>query len=108
MPSGPISMDDEIVPSAKTFDAFRWFREGKSTSAFVHTSPTNLHFGIGKFACPGRFFASHMIKIILARILQEYDFKFEDTQSVRPQNILIGDKVVPDVYARVLFNKRDV
>ncbi|OCK81414.1 cytochrome P450 [Lepidopterella palustris CBS 459.81] len=106
MPSGPISMDNSIVPFAETFDGFRWFREGNATSAFVNTSPTNLHFGIGKFACPGRFFGSYMIKTILSRLLQEYDFKFEDTRRRRPKNILIGDKIVPDVFAKVLFKKR--
>ncbi|MCJ1243265.1 hypothetical protein MMC30_000462 [Trapelia coarctata] len=108
MPSGPISMDNDVVPNAEAFDGFRWYREKKTTAAFVNTSATNLHFGLGKYACPGRFFAVYMIKAILSRILLDYEFKFDDTQHQRPKNILIGDKVVPDVYKAVFFRRRAV
>ena len=108
MPSGPISMDSTIVPNAETFDGFRWAREKRGTAAFVNTSPTNLHFGIGRYACPGRFFAVYMIKAILSRILLDCDFKFESRQKGRPKNILIGDKVIPNIHVKVLFRKRTV
>lgn len=106
MPSGPISMDNAIVPNAGTFDGFRWHGEKKSTASFVNTNPTNLHFGIGKYACPGRFFAAYMIKAILSRILLDYDFKFEDGQTGRPENMLIGDKVLPNLETKVFFRRR--
>lgn len=100
-------MDEDTVPNAQTFDGFRWFRDNKTTAAFANTSATNLHFGLGRYACPGRFFAVYMIKAILSRILLDYDFKFEEeARRERPKNILIGDKIVPDVYTRLSFRRR--
>lgn len=99
-------MDNQVVPGAHTFDGFRWFKEGKGTSTFVNTSPTSLHFGLGRYACPGRFFASYVLKALLSRILLDYNFRFEATQQGRPKNLLIGDKVVPNLDTDVYFKRR--
>lgn len=40
---------------------------------FTHTGRTNLAFGFGKTACPGRWFAAAEIKIFLIEILSRYD-----------------------------------
>lgn len=106
MPSGPISKDSSQVPNASEFDGFRWFREKKKTASFVHSSPTSLHFGLGKYACPGRFFAVYMIKAILSRILLEFDFKFEEDLKDRPMNMVVGDKIVPNLSTRLCVKKR--
>lgn len=108
MPSGPISMDSDIIADAEVFDGYRWFRQGKPTSAFVNTSATNLHFGLGRYACPGRFFASYMMKAILSRLLLHYDFKFDESQRGRPKNLPIGDKLLPNMDTRILFKRRTV
>ncbi|KAI9728828.1 MAG: hypothetical protein M1834_007215 [Cirrosporium novae-zelandiae] len=106
MASGPISTDPEIVQDPEVFDGFRWSKENKGTSSFVSTGPTGMHFGLGRYACPGRFFASYVIKAILARILLDYDFKFGPGQEGRPKNIVIGDKIVPNYTTEVFFRKR--
>lgn len=41
---------------------------------FVTTSPDHLVFGHGKHSCPGRFFASNEVKIILAYLLISFDW----------------------------------
>lgn len=99
-------MDNAIIPNANTFDGFRWYREKKTTATFVTANPTNLHWGMGRYACPGRFFASHVIKGILSRILLDYDFKFEKGQRGRPKNVLMGEVVLPDLSTTVLFRRR--
>jgi cytochrome P450 len=38
----------------------------------------SLGFGIGTPACPGRFFASSNMKIMLACVLQNYEFERAD------------------------------
>lgn len=35
-----------------------------------------LTFGYGRHACPGRFFASHEMKLMLAHIIQHYDVEY--------------------------------
>jgi len=45
----------------------------ENVAQFVSTSPNHLVFGHGQHACPGRFFASNEIKIILCHILLKYN-----------------------------------
>lgn len=37
---------------------------------------TFLGFGYGKHSCPGRFFAAHEMKLLLAHVVQQYDIEF--------------------------------
>ncbi|KAI1380257.1 hypothetical protein F4677DRAFT_463055 [Hypoxylon crocopeplum] len=43
---------------------------------FSTPTPTALNWGYGKLACPGRHFASTMIKMVLVELLADYDFAF--------------------------------
>ncbi|KAL2002672.1 hypothetical protein VTN02DRAFT_6207 [Thermoascus thermophilus] len=106
MASGPIGMDPDIVQDPEVFDGFRWFRDHKSSSSFISIGPTRVHFGLGRHACPGRFFAAYSMKAILSRILLDYDFKFEPGQAGRPKNTVFGDAIVPNMTTSVLFRKR--
>lgn len=106
MASGPIGTDPEIVQDPDVFDGFRWFREDKSSSSFISIGPTRVHFGLGRHACPGRFFAAYSMKAVLSRILLDYDFKFEPGQVGRPKNTVFGDAIVPNTTTSVLFRKR--
>jgi cytochrome P450 len=42
---------------------------------FVSISNSSWMFGYGKHACPGRFFAGHEMKLILAKFITTYDVK---------------------------------
>ncbi|GLB06074.1 hypothetical protein AtubIFM57258_001370 [Aspergillus tubingensis] len=90
LPKGTISVltsesnwDPTIYPEPETFDAYR-FLKLRETPGFetvaqaVTTSPQHLAFGLGKHACPGRYFAIALLKIILCHIILEYDFKVAD------------------------------
>lgn len=61
---------------------------------FVTTSPESLVFGHGAHACPGRFFASNEIKIVMIEMLRSWDFRLKgDTDMAggankRPENIV--------------------
>ncbi|KAF4986406.1 hypothetical protein FDECE_15979 [Fusarium decemcellulare] len=79
-------MDDDIVPDATTFDAFRYEKARaqpgmENQFTFGQASQDNLLFGLGKHACPGRHFASVLIKLVLTHILAHYDIKFIDGRS---------------------------
>lgn len=77
------------------------------TTSFISISPSNMHFGFGRQACPGRFFAASTIKAIMSRIIMDYEFKFEgDRVGWRPANIGIGEHIFPNTNTRVLFRKR--
>lgn len=85
-PMYPMSLDDDLFPEAKKFDAFRFSRlreqpgEG-NRHQFVSTSASHINFGHGKRACPGRFFASNEIKLLLAYTLSSYNIKYTEDQA---------------------------
>jgi cytochrome P450 len=98
VPNEAVNHDPENYPDPERFDGYRFvkLREMKAgvTSQyhqFVTSNKTSLNFGYGKHACPGRFFASAEIKMILAYLLISFDFKLEGGE--RPKNIVRGDSV---------------
>ncbi|KAI1639434.1 cytochrome P450 [Biscogniauxia mediterranea] len=92
------------------FDGFRFYklrsRPGDANKfQFASTSYDSMQFGFGNDACPGRFFASNQIKIILAYILTHYDIKFDDSVVGRPKNFMFEVNVLADPTKMVLFKK---
>jgi len=57
-------MDDNTIDNARSFDPLRWANQQGASASFAHSSASNLHFGLGRYACPGRFFAS----VCIARV----------------------------------------
>ncbi|RYP88811.1 hypothetical protein DL769_000225 [Monosporascus sp. CRB-8-3] len=57
---------------------------------FVSVTKESMSFGLGRHACPGRFFAANEIKLILARILLEYDIKMPDGIETPYSNFSVG------------------
>jgi cytochrome P450 len=47
-------------------------------------SPNFLNFGLGRGACPGRWFTSNLLKLVLTHLLLEYDF---ERLNKRPESI---------------------
>ena len=63
------------------------------------------HFGYGKFACPGRFSASSELKIIVAHLIMEYDFKYPEGKT-RPEDLNVVEVLYPDPSARLVIKRR--
>lgn len=75
--------------SPEKFDAWRYLkmrqRPGEENQhQLVTTGTDNLGFGHGQHACPGRFFASNEIKIVLCYLLIQYDWRLEPGKSALP------------------------
>ena len=47
---------------------------------YITTSPQYLLFGHGTYMCPGRFFTSNEMKIVLCHLLLKYDMKLLDSE----------------------------
>ncbi|KAL9122312.1 MAG: hypothetical protein Q9187_001140 [Circinaria calcarea] len=92
LPSYPIQMDPSVIPDPEKFDGFRFYKKRQSSAEeshgnqFVTVSKESLNFGYGRHACPGRFFASMELKVILANILLRYDIALEDPEAGRYKN----------------------
>jgi cytochrome P450 len=94
--------DDAHYPDGVTFDGFRHakLRQGGSATdharnQFVTTNETNLGFGYGRHACPGRFFATNEIKMILSRMILDYDIKMPGDATERHRPLEMGRQRVP-------------
>jgi cytochrome P450 monooxygenase len=135
--AGPISKDPKFIPNPMSFDGFRWCKnpedryalcpelattassngddhgKGKDSlstpSSFVTVTATNMGFGYGRQACPGRFFAANAMKAIMSRILLDYEFKFVEEGKdggKRPANMIVGEHIMPSMTSQVLFRKK--
>ena len=105
-----ISQDPENIPNAQNFDGFRYSNLRKqpdqdSKHQFAMTDRNHLHFGRGKYACPGRFFASAELKMIIAHLILRYDFKYPEGKG-RPANLNADEFLYPDPAARLLIKRR--
>lgn len=112
VPMHAMYLDDKLYPNASTFDAFRWSRlredpANENRYQFVSTSPGHINFGHGKDACPGRFFASQEIKLLLAHMLLHYEVKLEDPTGL-PIPSWFDRSRLPNQTARLLIRSRSV
>ncbi|KAF2689091.1 ent-kaurene oxidase [Lentithecium fluviatile CBS 122367] len=112
VPSDAVYHDSENYDDPETFDGFRFakIRAGGTATdharnQFVTTNEQNLLFGYGRHACPGRFFAANEIKMIVARLLLDFDFKNEDGGKARYKNIDMGRQSTPDPRKKLLFKR---
>ena len=105
-----IQNDPAVTSSPDTFDPFRYARlrdvvgEGHMHQ-FATTEPKHLNFGHGKFACPGRFFASLEIKTILVKLIMNYDFRLLPGSS-RPANLSAHEFIFPNPDGRLQVKAR--
>ena len=105
-----VHLNDKIYPDPLKFDPFRFvkLKEEDTTGRkfdIVTTSNDSLAFGHGRHACPGRYFASCELKLMLAHVVMTYDVKLEN-EGARPKDLWFVTSCVPNPNARVLFRKR--
>lgn len=112
-PAKEYAMDPAVYPDPLAFDPMRNYRKREKASqpgerellrAGV-TNPENLAFGYGNQACAGRHFAVAEIKLMLARLLYEFEFKFPDGKG-RPRNMHINENIFTDQNATIMMRKR--
>ena len=114
MASGPMALSARYHRSPQIFDGFRFHRlrqealdNAPNAHQFTTTGLGSLMFGHGRYACPGRFFASLESKIVLVNVLQKWDLRLRQGQIERPKNLLLGDSNITDYMAAIEFRARD-
>jgi len=113
MPSGPMAQDQIYYKDPTKFDGYRFFNataKGQDATqglenGYTEIEPGNLSWGNGRFSCPGRWYASLMMKLLLAKFILEYDFEFPQSQTVRPSDFVMDVHVLPDMKQRILIKK---
>ena len=105
LPLAGVHHDNDLHQNSETYDAFRYSRPREVYDALpkdqknpkeeltmkqlgmVTTGLDHLPFGHGRHGCPGRFFVAHELKMALAYLLLNYDFKL---LSERPKTKWLG------------------
>ncbi|KAI1172322.1 cytochrome P450 [Nemania sp. FL0916] len=72
---------------------------------FTSIGDTSQNFGLGKHACPGRFFAAQEIKLILSYLILNYEIKLRADEA-RPKPVVFMMTKSPSQTAEVLFRQR--
>ncbi|KAI0800572.1 cytochrome P450 [Fomes fomentarius] len=112
-PATAVHHDESKYMSNDVFDPFRFARLREQdehhgvSHQFSNTSPEWLAFGHGRNACPGRFFAASVLKLILANLVLNFDIKLVE-EGKRPANFFFFMAVAPNLSGKVMFRKRQV
>ena len=97
------------MEDADQYDPLRYCdREENATTtqqrlSAVQISDKFLAFGLGKNACPGRFFAVQTLKIMLGHLFTHYDF---EPLAERPKFFMFGELAMPSESTMVRIRRR--
>lgn len=110
------SRDPVLYDSPSEFRPMRFYAPlGAETRVSSGVDAANLFssiatgdswFGVGRQACPGRWYASAQIKLVLCLMLIRYEFKFPDGQTERPKNWVKDEKTGPNMEQIVMIRQR--
>jgi aspirochlorine biosynthesis cytochrome P450 monooxygenase len=132
-PAAGTNMDPENHKDALTFDGFRFAGSEYSprSEGRINASTADSKFpsyvcmldstvraqltrserwGFGNQACPGRFYAVRLVKLIFGRLLHEYEFDWassaaENTREM-PKGMCIEGMFLPDIKSRIRIKSR--
>lgn len=107
-----IANDSSVTPDPERFDPWRSYdarqQPGEeSKHRFSTTTVSNLHFGYGIQACPGRLVALAIEKMIVAAILIGWDVRFPTGQSI-PSAIAMDDFYLLKPGGKIQMKRRKV
>ncbi|KAF4989060.1 hypothetical protein FGRMN_9390 [Fusarium graminum] len=103
--------DQELYDNPGEFDGLRFYRmrqgAGKDNKyRYSSVSKSDLSWGFGRNACPGRYLSAINIKLIMAELVTNYDIKLRDGVS-RPPNIEFEVLCSPEPDFEILIKSRE-
>ncbi|KAJ3544215.1 hypothetical protein NM208_g3174 [Fusarium decemcellulare] len=107
--TGAIGMDSDVYDNPQAFDGLRFWkmRQLKDKAVkhqFTSISISDLDWGYGRHACPGRYMADITIKLLLIEILLHYEFKNPEGQN-RYQSLNFDGQTMPDTDGEILIRR---
>ena len=108
----PLQHDPEFYPSPLTFDELRFFNLRKAERKgdkhqFASLTSSLPQWGVDKFACPGRFWASGQIKLLLMVLLLKFEIGYPEGQTERPKNKVVEEKNQVSLTQRLILKRRE-
>jgi cytochrome P450 len=107
----PVSRDPAYYPSPEEF-IFHRFSDLRNQPRhedkhqFTSIDKDDPLWTFGKFACPGRQWASAQIKLLLMVLLLEFEVEYEGGWKQRPVNEVVGGKFVPSMRQKIVLSRR--
>ncbi|KAF2208098.1 hypothetical protein CERZMDRAFT_3816, partial [Cercospora zeae-maydis SCOH1-5] len=97
--------DPDIYSNPNTYDPYRFSQEWLRLQNLSMTSvgKDNMAFGMGRHACPGRFFAQQELKLLVAFLVMHYDVRQLEE---RPKNLNMGGSGAPPSSATIWVRRR--
>lgn len=109
------SRDPALYESPTEFRPLRFYKPLSNSDAGREADAANLYssvaagdswFGTGRQACPGRWYASAQIKLVLCLLLTEYEFKYPEGQTERPKNWFKDERAGLDMEQIIMVRRR--
>lgn len=75
------AMEETVFSNPNEYDALRYYNkdlDGHLARPFNNSHAEDYRWGSGRWACPGRFIATLFTKMIIVKIVDEYDISFPD------------------------------
>lgn len=101
--------DAELFPDPHKYDALRYYKgnlEKHRAQPFRSVEGEDHRWGAGRWACPGRFIASAVSKMILVKLLDEYEFQFVDGK--RPATSVVHEFVYMDPGIKIMMRRKEI
>ncbi|KAG8809005.1 hypothetical protein FRC17_003657 [Serendipita sp. 399] len=111
----PVHHDPAVYDDPLEFKPFRFYElaqaeaTGKRTKQYdmISPSPQFLAWGLGRHACPGRWYASMVVKHLMVYIITNYDVKLpESGKGKRPADWNVMGACIPNMSTQLLFKPR--
>ncbi|PGH19025.1 hypothetical protein AJ79_00059 [Helicocarpus griseus UAMH5409] len=104
------NLDPDLFPEPQKFNPWRFLHKRQQGDAdknhFASVSDDNIFFGNGAHSCPGRFFVTDEIKLLLVHLLTRYSFKYATEGEKRPADIIHDNASYPNIMTQVLYQKK--
>ncbi|KAK5996286.1 Cytochrome P450 monooxygenase CYP1 [Cladobotryum mycophilum] len=106
-----INFSPDLWENPEKFDGLRHYRARQKPGneqrfKFANLGSDAPGWGDGPQACPGRMFADNTLKIILAHILMNYDFKYRPGEDKPKKGSMPNGSMYPAMGAKLLFRSR--
>lgn len=102
------AMDPQLFPNPEKYDALRSYRQDLQShraKPFSSVLADDFRWGAGRWACPGRYIATLMSKVILVKLLDEYEFMLINGK--RPENAFVHEFVFFHPDTEILMRRRE-
>jgi len=98
-PAWGVHTDPDIYPDPESFQGFRFAQDEVPSS---QPNDKFMSFGCGRHACPGRYLALTVVKLMVIEFLTNYDWKVID----RPEDSIFALNLIPNRSKKVYLARK--